>query len=103
MVAKTDTEHVERLAFVPVGAGVQRGDARDAVVDGVDVQADVFFARRAEQVEDDAEARRAVRPFGAAKVGEEIEALLIAQEAHGGEEVGACDAERRHILAREVL
>ena len=74
-----------------------------AVTDGVDVQADVFLAGGAEQVEHDAEARRAILPFGAAEVGEEVEALLVAQEADGGEEIGARDAERRHILAREVL
>ena len=98
-----DAEHVERFALVPVGAGVQRRDARDAVVDGVDVQAHVFLVRRAEEMDDDAEADRAALQLEAAEVGEQVEALFVAQGADDGEEVAAGDAEGRHVLAGEVL
>ena len=103
MAFEDDAEHVVRFALVPVGAGVQRRDARDAVVDGVDVQADVFLVRRAEQMDDDAEAGRAGLQFEAAEVGEQVEALRVAQPGHGGEQVAPGDTEGRHVLAGEVL
>ena len=78
MAFKDDAEHVERFAFVPVGARVQRGDARDAVADGVHVQAHVFLVRGAEEMEDDAEADRAALQLEAAEVGEQVESLFVA-------------------------
>ena len=73
------------------------------VADGVHVQAHVFLMRRAEEMDDDAEADRAALQLEAAEVGEQVEALFVAQCADDGEEVAAGDAVGRHVLAGEVL
>ena len=72
------------------------------VVDGGDVEPDVLLGGGREQVDDDAEAGRAVLPFDAAEVGEQVEALLVAEELHDREQVGAGGLVGRHVLAGEV-